>query len=135
MHTNRNTMANISTTKLFYGFSTQNAKGKTQQFADLELVKRDLLNYFNTRVGERVMMPKYGCGIWDLLFDQFDQSTYDNVVYECQKAVATDSRLQLINTSVTPYDHGIQVQMDLLYVPLQVVDTFSFSFDQRSLNQ
>lgn len=128
-------MTNISTTRLFYGFSTQDTSGKIQQFADLELVKKDLLNYFNTRVGERVMMPKYGCGIWDLLFDQFDQSTYDNVVYECQKAISTDSRVQLINTYVTPYDHGIQVQMDLLYVPLQVVDSFSVSFDQRSLNQ
>lgn len=126
-------MQNPYSSRLFYGFSTLGTNTKNQQFADLELVKRDLLNYFNTRIGERVMMPTYGCGIWELLFEPFDQRVYDQVVYECQNAVATDSRLKLMSTEVSTYDHGIQVKMDLLFVPYDVVDTFSVTFDQRSL--
>ena len=125
-------MATPQTTRFFYGYSTQNTNSKNQQFADLELVKRDLLNYFNTRPGERLMMPTYGCGIWNLLFEPYDQSVYDQVIYECQAAIATDSRVQLINTNVSTYEHGIQVQMDLKFLPFNVIDSFSVTFDQRS---
>lgn len=127
-------MAVVKKSKLFVGYSTVVTNSKIQQFADIELIKRDLLNHFYTRRGERVMMPTWGCGIWDLLFEPFDAVTKDAIIYECQQVIESDSRVrwQLINA--TEFEHGFQVQMDLLYVPYDVIETFSLEFDRRTLS-
>jgi phage baseplate assembly protein W len=118
--------------RLFVGYSTIDTNSKVQQFSDLELIKRDLLNHFYTKRGERVMMPTFGCGIWDLLFDPFDDLVRDSVVDECSRVIAADSRVRLVNIVVDEFDHGMTVQMDLLYVPYDVIDTFSLEFDRRT---
>ena len=118
--------------RIFYGFSSAGSNIKSQEYSDLELVKRDLLNLFNTRVGERVMMPTYGCDIWDWLFEPFDQLAIEAITNTCQQIVYSDSRLQLLNTTVTSYEYGIQIGLEILYVPLNAVTTFSMDFDQRS---
>ena len=117
--------------RLFYGYSTVETNVKNQQFADLDLVKRDLLNAFYTRPGERVMMPDYGCAIWNMLYDPFDDITQQNIVDEVQKVIDGDPRVQATSVAVNSFDQGIRVQMDLLYVPFNVVGTFSLEFDRR----
>jgi len=125
-------MATLQKNKLFVGYSTLDTSSKVQQFADIELIKRDLLNNFYTRPGERLMMPTYGCGIWNLLFDPFDPVTVDAITYQAQQVISNDSRVQLQNISVTEFDQGILIQMELLYVPYNVIDTFTLTFDQRA---
>jgi len=126
-------MAIMPQSRLFVGYSTVDTTSKVQQFADIELIKRDLLNHFYTRKGERVMMPTYGCGIWDMLFDQFDDVVRDSIVEECTNVINSDSRVQLVNIIVDSFDQGFMVQMDLLYVPFGVVDSFSLQFDNRTM--
>lgn len=125
-------MAEIQRTKLFIGYSNLITTSKVQQFADLDLIKRDLLNHFYTRPGERLMMPTWGCAVWNLLFEPFDSVTRDAVIYECQKVIESDSRVELQSINVTEFEQGLQVQMDLYYVPYKVVDTFNLLFDQRT---
>lgn len=124
-------MAIIPQKRLFVGFSTLGTRGKVQQFADMDLIKRDLLNHFYTKRGERVMMPDYGCALWDLLFEPFDEAVKDSIIEECTTVINSDSRVRLENIVVSELDQGFIVQMDLLYVPYDVVDTFSLEFDQR----
>lgn len=127
-------MAVVQSKRLFVGYSTVETNTKNQQFADIELIKRDLLNHFHTRKGERVMMPTYGCGIWDLLFEPFDDIVKEAIVEECTQVIAADSRVQLSNINVDEMDQGFIIQMDLLYVPYNVINTFSLEFDRRSLS-
>lgn len=126
-------MAVLPKSRLFVGYSTVATTSKVQQFADIELIKRDLLNHFYTRKGERVMMPDYGCGIWNLLFEQFDEFIKDSIIEECTNVINSDSRVQLMNIVVKSFDQGFMVQMDLLYVPYNVVDSFSLQFDNRTM--
>ena len=125
-------MAASQKTKLFVGYSTLDTNSKVQQFADIELIKRDLLNNFYTRPGERLMMPTYGCGIWNYLFEPFDPVTKDAIIYQCQQVINNDSRVQMKDINVSQFEQGLLIQMDLLYVPYNVIDTFSLSFDNRS---
>jgi len=127
-------MAVVKKSKLFVGYSTVVTNSKVQQFADIELIKRDLLNHFYTRRGERVMMPTWGCGIWNLLFEPFDPVTKDAIIYECQQVIESDSRVRWQTITATEFEHGFQVQMDLLYVPYDVIETFSLEFDRRTLS-
>ncbi len=122
----------ISQNRLFVGYSTLGTNTKVSQFSDIQLVNRDLLVAFYTRPGERLMMPTYGCKIWSLLFEQFNESIESQIISECQRIVAIDTRLQLIDTNITTFEQGIQVQLNLLYVPYNVVNTFTMTFDQAS---
>ena len=80
------------------------------------------------------MMPTWGCGIWNLLFEPFDAVTKDAIIYECQQVIESDSRVRWQTINAIEFEHGFQVQMDLLYVPYDVVDTFSLEFDRRTLS-
>ena len=46
---------------------------------DVELIKLDLLNHIFTRRGERVMMPRFGTIIPDLVFEPLDDETIEIV--------------------------------------------------------
>jgi len=122
--------------RLFIGFSTQDMTGKRGwSVSDIDLVKRDLLNEFMTRKGERLMLPTFGTIIWDLLFEPFTDSTKAAVVDDVTRIVGHDPRVQLQSTNVSTSIHGIMVAIELKYVPFDVVGTFSLEFDRRSLER
>lgn len=126
-------MANLTTRNLFVGYSTVGAP-KGQQLVDLKLVEQDLLNHFYTKRNERLMMPGWGCGIWDYLFEPLD-AVRNDIIYEAQKVIDADPRVKLQSINVTEQDHGMRIQMVLLYVPLNAISSFSVDFDRRSLAQ
>lgn len=127
-------MAILAQNKVFVGYSTVLSNSKQQTFVDIELVNRDLLNHFNTMVGERVMMPTYGCRIWDYLFEPFDAAVKDAVVAEARRICETDSRVVVQDVVVNEFNQGLQVQITLLYLPFNAINTFDISFDRRAAN-
>jgi len=124
-------MAGIFSKKLFVGYSTV-GEPKSQQLADLPLVKQDLLNHFYTRKNERVMMPEWGCGVWEYLFEPFDSDTKNSIILEARNVIDSDPRVKISNIDVTELDYGIRIDMTLLYVPLNALTNFSIEFDRRS---
>ena len=54
---------------IYKGYTSVNRQFQGTEATDSELVRADLLNHFNTRVGERLMQPEFGCLIWNFLFD------------------------------------------------------------------
>ena len=126
-------MATIPRNRLFVGYSSIDTNIKGTQFQDLELIKRDLVNHFYTRKGERVMEPSFGCIIWDLMFEQMSDDNVALAIEDATNIVELDGRVVLKNINIVQYDHGVQLQMDLLYTPLNIVEQFSLDFDRRSL--
>jgi phage baseplate assembly protein W len=118
---------------VFYGYSTLDTNSKQQSFTDIPLIERDLLYHFNTLPGERVMMPSYGCKIWNLLFEPFDDAVIYAVRAEVERVVASETRVVLQDTVVKEFNQGLMVQMTLLYRPYNVVNNFSVQFDRRAL--
>jgi phage baseplate assembly protein W len=126
-------MAILQQSKIFVGYSTIETNSKQQKFADIPLIKRDLLNHFNTIPGQRVMMPTFGCSIWNLLFEPFDDAVRDAIVAECTKVINAETRVVLNNITVNEFNQGIIVQMELIYQPYNVLDSFSVEFDRRAV--
>ncbi len=114
----------------YKGFSTY-ARNKKFRLTDFELVKQDLINHFNIRKGEKLMNPEYGTIIWDTLFNPLDQDTVNLIQQDVRKIVASDPRLAANNVIVTQYDRGIQIQIDLTYIPSNQTGTIQFKFDQQ----
>lgn len=125
-------MAVNDSQNIFKGFSTVGAPLKKEwTFYDIELIKRDLMNHFNTRVGERVMRPDYGCKIWEYMMEPLTGGMRDLVVAEAIRICESDSRVSVDKVQVYTMGSGIRVEITLSYDPFSVIDTFYVDFDAR----
>ena len=122
--------------KLFIGFSTQEMEGKRGwSVTDIDLIKRDLPNHFQTRRGERLMLPTFGTIIWDMLFEPFTDSVKATIIADVKRVVQSDSRVSLEGVNVSTSAHGIKIAIELKYVPFDSIGTFAVEFDRRSLER
>lgn len=120
--------------RTFVGFSTINDSATTKRtwaLYDIDLIKRDLLNHFHTRKGERVMRPTFGCTIWDKLMEPMSAGLRQEIVEETYRICSLDTRIAVKDVNVRHNDHQIIVSMDLIYIPFQSVENFQISFDRR----
>jgi len=101
----------------FKGYSTVDKTWGNFKLYDIELAKRDLLNEFYTRKGERLMSPQFGSIIWDLLFDPLTDDIIDEINADCLRIVTKDPRLELMKIDVVDNEHTIIVSLILRYVP------------------
>ena len=77
-------------TPLYRGFSTVANRGIDTRLYNVDLVTQDLLNHFNTRIGERVARPGFGSIIHDLLYDLMDPRTEALVVADASRIFSED---------------------------------------------
>jgi phage baseplate assembly protein W len=123
-----------STTKTFIGFSTVGAeRTRNRVLSDIELIKQDLTNHFQTRMGERVMRPDFGCRIWDWLMEPLTESLRQQIVAEAQRVCEADPRVAVIDMQVFELDSGLRVEMTLQVQPFNTVETFSTDFENREI--
>jgi len=116
---------------IYRGFSSKN-KIKNYKLNDYELIKQDLLNHFNTRKGERVMNPNFGTIIWDLLFDPFTEELRTAIQDDITRIANSDPRVVIEAASVTDYQHGIQIELQILIRDTNELENMTVTFDQRT---
>lgn len=116
---------------IYKGFSTNN-RSKKFRITDFELVKQDLINHFNIRKGEKLMNPEFGTIIWDTIFEPLDSNTKELIVNDVKKIIANDPRVSAQNVIVTQFDRGIQIEIDLIYIPGNQRGMLSLSFNQSN---
>lgn len=113
---------------LYKGFSTVN-RSKKFRVTDVDLVKQDLLNHFSVRKGEKVMQPNFGSIIWGLLFEPMDSQTRQLIIDDVTRIVGYDPRVSLENITIIEQEHGIQIELDLIYIPSNQATAMSLQFD------
>ena len=82
---------------IFRGFSTVDKIRAPYSLFDQELIKRDLLNEFQTRRGERLMKPNFGSIIHDLLMEPEDTITDDEIRDDITRICDKDPRKQFLH--------------------------------------
>ena len=117
---------------LYKGFSTVN-RSKKFRATDIDLVKQDLINHFNIRKGEKLMQPNFGSIIWSLLFEPLDAGLQQAIVDDVEQIVGYDPRMSLENITITSQDQGIQIELDLVYLPTNQATNLSLQFDSNSM--
>ena len=118
--------------RLFRGFSSTGKINPKTEIFDIDLVKEDLLNHFHTARGERVMRPEFGSIIWDLLFEPFDEATKEAIIEDVQSIIAFEPRVELTNLDIIEFEHGLRLNVGLLYTPLNAIGTLEVEFDRRN---
>jgi len=121
-------MINTCMATLFKGFSTVDKVRAPYTLTDAELVKRDLLNHFYTRIGERVMRPTFGSVIWDYLMEPQDPDTQNIIEEDVKRIVDSDPRVEFQETNLLVLDHTIQVEVKIKYKLLGSEDTLFLEY-------
>lgn len=113
----------------FKGFYSP-LKGNTIELYDAEIVRRDILNIFNTKKGERVMNSNYGFVGWDMLFElrtDFNQFVIED---DIDNIINSDPRVTLIEKIITKEEYGFTIELTLQYVNIGV-DNLIINFTEN----
>ena len=115
----------------FKGFSSR-ADQNNFKLYDFALIKQDLINRLSVRKGERVENPEFGTIIYDVLFEPLTDIVKEAVAEDITANLNADPRLETEEIVVSEFEHGIAVQATLRYVPYNIVEKLTFSFDENS---
>lgn len=120
----------LQTQFVFVGFCTIDTdQTLNSTLYDINLINQDLTFAFQTKVGERVMRPDWGCKIWDIWMGQLDPYTTAQLIAEAQRIISLDSRLIQQSIDIYESQNGITISLSLLYQPYNVIGNFLATFN------
>ena len=129
--TNKATSAQTSSSFRYKGFSSNETKNNFKLY-DMELVKRDLLNHFYIRKGEKLENPNFGTIIWDMLFENFTSEVRRLITEDVEQIINYDPRVKVNTLTIDSTDQGIRIQADVVYLPFNVNERMTFDFDKTN---
>jgi len=129
--TNKATTAQTSSSFKYKGFSSNETKNNFKLY-DIELVKRDLMNHFYIRKGEKLENPNFGTIIWDMLFENFTPEVRRLITEDVEQIINYDPRVKVNALTIDSTDQGIRIQADVVYLPFNINERMTFDFDKTN---
>ena len=130
--TGTSTQYGVSKPMLIEVYPTVNPENSETVLYDLALIKQDILNHFHIRQGEKLSDPEFGTIIWDVLFDPLTEQLKEAIVENVTQIVNYDPRVQVTNVSIDQYESGLQIEIDLSYLPYNISENLRLQFDQNA---
>lgn len=115
---------------VYKGISTVGNDFGSIKLTDTDLIKRDLLNHFALRKGEKLMNGNFGTNINDLIMDPLTEETKALVIEEVNTVIKSDPRVRAESVTIDEYESGIRIEMNLRYVITNEVETLAVKFDR-----
>lgn len=119
----------------FRGYSSVDTSFLSPVRYDLDLARQDLLNQFHTRLGERVMMPRFGTIIWELLFDPLDERTERLIRDDVERIITEDPRWDLRSITVAEGPNALTIEAVVIYRPTDEIIVLPLTFDKGTNTQ
>jgi len=119
----------------FRGYSSVGTGFLSPVRHDLDLARQDLLNQLNTRFGERVMLPKFGTIIWNLLFDPLDDRTVKLIRDDLTRIIGEDPRWLLVNINISEAANSLDIEITVNYKPSNQTVTLPITYDKGTNTQ
>ena len=119
------------------GYTTINQQNASLRLQDLELAKRDLMNHFHIRKGEKWTNPEFGSNLLNYVFQPLDDATIEAIDEEVYQIVSYDPRFELDENEivVSQDDHSVTVTVKLIYLPTTTATELQLKFDSDSTEQ
>ena len=114
----------------YKGFSTINNDFGSSKLNDTDLIKRDLLNHFAIRKGEKLMDGNFGTSLRDLIMDPLTEETKAIVIQEVNAVIENDPRVRSEGITLDEYENGLQIEMSVRYVLDNQVENLVVRFDR-----
>jgi phage baseplate assembly protein W len=90
----------------------------TKMTADEEDIKSSLHVLLTTRLGERIMLPKYGCNLDELLFENLDRTLITYVSDLIETAILYyEPRIDVTNIDISetdPLEGKLEIKIDYI---------------------
>ncbi len=103
--------------------------GKMVTSTEEENIREAILIILNTRKGERIRNPQFGCGIWDYAFSTMDYTSLSAMRREVEEAlVAFEPRIEEISVDVEPRGTEGRVIIHIDYVVRSTNNPFNIVF-------
>lgn len=118
--------------KTYKGFSTVSRNTEHFSLYDFDLIKQDIINHFHIRQGERLMQPRFGTIIWDLLFEPMTEPIKALIIQDVNSIVNYDPRVAVADVSISAYESGIEIIFALTYTPYKITEQIQLRFDQAN---
>ena len=115
----------------FKGFNTIDRIRAPYTLEGRDLVKRDFLNIFYTKKGERLMRPNFGSIIWDILMNPDDEATEKEIREDVERIIDSDPRVDHLKTTIIFMDHTIRIEIDVKYVLLNDSDILYLEYTRE----
>jgi phage baseplate assembly protein W len=123
--------ATVTKVQFYRGFSTVDSSNPTARLFDLDLIKQDIINHFNTRKGERVMNPDFGSIIWDMLMEPVTPQAREALNADIQKICTSDPRAVPVDLKLIEFASGYIVEVTMKLVGYDVSSKMTLTFDQN----
>lgn len=114
----------------FRGYSSIGTSFLSPVRYDLDLARQDLLNHFNTRKGERIMMPTFGSIVWDMLFEPLDDYTIGLLDADVRSIIKNDPRWQLQSVTITDGPNALYIEVIVTYLPTDETITIPLTYNR-----
>ena len=115
----------------YRGFSTIN-QIKKLRLTDVELVKRDLINHFSIKKGQKLMNPNFGSIIWNMLYEPMTADVEATIIDDVKRIVNYDPRLRVDGVLINEFEYGLQIQIDLTFLPGNYSEQLRLDFNSTS---
>jgi len=120
------------TQRMYRGLSTVNPDNTNFALSDIGLIKQDLLNHFHISQGEKLENPEFGTIIWDVIHDPMTPDLEQAIKEDVVKIIDTDPRITADTVIITPFEAGIQIEVELTYVKYNVSEKLRLTFDENN---
>jgi phage baseplate assembly protein W len=115
------------------GYSTVDAEYTSRQLSGIDLAKRDLLNHFGIRKGEKWTNPEFGSNLPYYVFQPLDDATVDLITQDVFDVVGNDPRFEMNSNEVTVSsdEQSVTVVVYLTYLPTTTATDLQIKFDRE----
>lgn len=129
---NVTSQAGVQKTQFYRGFSTADSTTLSSKVYDLNLIKQNIINHFQTRKGERVMNPKFGTIIWDVIFDPFTTAVKQAISDDVTRILNYDSRVIPTEITIVEADSGMIIDTTLYYSQINMSEKMRLDFNKTT---
>lgn len=105
------------------------SNGDIQEFTYIDTIYESLKNIFETRKGDRRMLPKFAQNLDNILFDQIDEDTSEILGELLFEAIEFwEPRIEVKNINVNPkYDQNkYEVKLTFIIINTEEINTFNY---------
>lgn len=117
---------------VYKGFSTVNAEFSSSRLTDTNLIKQDLLNSFAIRKGEKLMNADFGSNLPNLVMEPLTEEVKNLILDEITEILRREPRIRVKQVLLDEFSHGVQVQLDLVFVTADLRETLVVRFNREN---
>ncbi len=78
------------------------------------------------------MNPEFGSLIWNMMFEPITADVKATIIEDVRNVITYDPRLRVDDVLIDEFENGIQIQIDLTFLPDDYSDSLVLEFNTAS---